>query len=133
MRAQTALEYLMVFSFSLLLISILSIQVYDFMYRGKTDIYISDAQKAVNQIAESADIVFVHGPPSKITTQIYIPQNVKEIIIQNRTIIFVLETKSGKNDVFSISKANLSGNISNSPGIHNIKIEASDGYVKIYE
>ena|SRR3989344_7035686 len=130
-KGQAALEYLFVVGLVLMILIPLSNLAFK---RANVSVTLSDASTAINLIAKTADEVFFLGPGNKNTIDIYFPSSISNISITNNEIIFNLNIFEENTEVFQISKANLSGNLTNFKGVHIVVIEHLDsGIVKISE
>ena len=92
----------------------------------------------VNQMDEFADkvistsqYVFYAGSPSKSTITVYLPEDITAITIAENTIYFDIETGTGVNKIGFPSDVNISGTITNTPGIKRLEIVAQDDEVII--
>lgn len=139
MKGQTAIEYLLMISIIMVILTFLTYYAQDMTNSNTQDIMVSNAMIAVNKIAEAADIVYTQGEPSQITLSVYIPENLQSIQIGNLTpadfpnkmILMRVNVGSGVTDVFAYSKAPLEGNISTDFGTKNIIVKAEGNYVNI--
>ena len=104
MRGQTAVEYLMMLSIVLTLLSVLTYYAATITESNREEIMSSNAIIAVNKIAEAADIVYTQGDSSQITLSVYIPEEVNSIVFSNDMIIMRMGN-GPYNDMFATSKA----------------------------
>ncbi len=133
MRAQTAFEYLMIFSIILAIVGILTLYAGEMTKRNEDDIRVANVMTVVNKIVEAANIVYTQGKPSQITLNLYIPEGVESIEISDKKILIKVRVSNGLTDVFAFSKASLQGSISLTPGTKKIKVIAEENYVNITE
>ncbi len=96
-----------------------------------SELSISYARNAAEQIADTAGLVYSQGPPAKVNMRIYIPPGVEEINIIGKTIVLRVRTTAGISDVFSISIAEMNGTIPSQEGNYLVTVEAKDGFVQI--
>ncbi len=96
-----------------------------------SELSISYARNAAEQIADTAGLVYSQGPPAKVNMRIYIPSGVEEINIIGKTIVLRVRTTAGISDVFSISIAEMNGTIPSQEGNYLVTVEAKDGFVQI--
>lgn len=126
MKAQSAIEYLILIS--ILLFMLIPILYYS-NYQSTSVLNLNDAQDAVQTLAKTADYVYSLGPGTSSIALITIPRGASKSIVREKEVILNM---SAYGEVVGISKANLTGNFSYSPGTYNIKVTALDnGLVKI--
>lgn len=127
-RAQVSMEYLLIVGFAFLLLIPLIIIYYTSQQDLNDKISNSQADKIANEIADAASAVYFQGPPAKKTFKVFMPDDVKEVIISDNYIKINLKTSDGtpRNAV-----ANLTGSISAYGGLHIIKVKAITGGVNI--
>jgi hypothetical protein len=65
------------------------------------------AFKAVEEIKESADFIYVHGHPSKIRRNVRIPANVENVTLNGSLIRISVSTGQSYTDIYDITKANI--------------------------
>jgi uncharacterized protein (UPF0333 family) len=133
MRAQTAFEYLMIFSIVLAIVGILTLYAGEMTKRNEDDIRIANAMTIVNKVVEAANIVYTQGEPSQITLSLYVPEGIESIEINDRKILVKAKVSNGITDIFAFSKAPLQGSISLTPGTKKVKVIAEEDYVNITE
>ncbi len=132
-KCQVGLEYLILVGFILLAILPIVYYVYSNAYLTKDQILISQVQEIANEIASTSDTVYSYGYGSKISLRFTFPEDICNISISGKQIVFYVYTSSGLVPIYSYAYANLSGNISNIPGIHEIHFLNKGDYVEIYE
>ncbi|RLI93873.1 MAG: hypothetical protein DRO90_02975 [Candidatus Altiarchaeales archaeon] len=69
------------------------------------------AYRAVQDIKESADFIYVHGHPSRIQTNIRIPSNVENITLNNKLIRLRVSVGSMYTDIYAIARGNITSNL----------------------
>ena len=126
MLGQAAVEYLMVLSIVLTILTFLTYYAQDMTETNREEIVSSNAIIAVNKIVEASDIVYVQGDSSQITLSVYIPENVNSIDFSNNMIVIKMCTDPYYNDIFATSKANFTDDsfISSDFGTKRVKIRA---------
>jgi len=65
------------------------------------------AFKAVEEIKESADFIYVHGHPSKIRRNVRIPSNVENVTLDGSLIKITVSTGQSFTDIYDITKGNI--------------------------
>jgi uncharacterized protein (UPF0333 family) len=127
--AQVSMEYLIIIGFVLLITTPLIVIFYQHTAITNDQIITSQADKIAKKIVDNAESVYYLGEPSKTRIKTYMPNNVEEIILGDYEVLFRVKTNSGISDISHTSNVNISGSISNSPGIHYISIESRGDYV----
>jgi hypothetical protein len=97
----------------------------------KDDSKISLAKNTVKKLGESVDWVYSQGSPAKLSVQIYVPDDIYNISLNNRTILFRIKTSAGITDVYYITIANLTGSIPTNSGYYIMTLTAHENYVNI--
>ncbi len=108
-KAQVSMEYMIIIGFSLMvmipIIILATNYSTDYSYKFKS----YQAQKAADIFTKISDELFFEGYPSKRTIKIYIPDNIKDSYIINKTIVFELRQKNDIIKVYSTAEyANMS-------------------------
>ncbi len=130
-KGQVSIEFMVVVGLMLLVLVPLIIAYYENTRASSNTIQSEQLDKVAKEITDTAETVYYMGEPSKITIQAYIPHGVESVSISNNEIVFKVVRGDNTSDIVSVSKVNISGSISNSEGIHNIILEAKEGYVEI--
>ena len=130
-RGQVSIEFMVVVGFMLLVLTPLIIAYYQNTQSSSNTIQSEQLDKVAREITDTAETVYYLGEPSKITIQAYIPHGVKRVTISNNEIVFKVIRGAKTADIVSVSKVNITGSIGTSEGIHNIVLEAKEGYVEI--
>jgi uncharacterized protein (UPF0333 family) len=73
----------------------------------RSQIATDSAFKAVEEIKESADFIYVHGHPSKIRRNVRIPSNVENITLNGSLIKITVSTGQSFTDIYDITKGNI--------------------------
>jgi uncharacterized protein (UPF0333 family) len=123
MLGQAALEYLMMLSIVLVILSILVYYTQVMTEGNREDIATSNALIAVNKVAEAANIVYTQGDSSEITLSVYVPESVYSINFTSNTIIMKVG-RGPYDDIFAMSKANFTPDsmISSTSGTKRVRI-----------
>ncbi|MCH7850437.1 MAG: hypothetical protein IH845_02230 [Nanoarchaeota archaeon] len=130
-RGQIAFEYLVIIGFvTLVITAILGISI-TYTNSLRDNVNINQMEDFANKIISTSEYVFYAGNPSKSTITVYLPDNIKGITIIENTIYFDIETGTGINKIGYPSAVNISGSITNSPGIKQLEIEALVDHVSI--
>ena len=86
----------------------------------------SQAQKIGNQVIDAVNAVFYQGPPAKRTITVYFPDNIKNVTVENQSIVFTLSTSAGYSEYAISAATNMTGSIRNFAGLHVMTLEAYD-------
>jgi len=131
MKSQVAVEYLIIVSVAFMIL------IPTILYLNQTFIGYSDSNKlskaseTVKKIGQTADWVYSQGPPAKQTIEIFIPKDLEEISLNNKTVLFKVRTSAGVSDVFYESVAPLNGTLPLNSGYYFISLTAFQDYVNI--
>jgi uncharacterized protein (UPF0333 family) len=125
MKSQVATEYLIIVSFALMVLIPFILYLTNVSQNFSEDNTLTVASDSVQKIGQTADLVYSRGEPAKLTISILIPANVQEINFTNKTMTWKVRTSSGVSDVYYNSVANLTGNLSTTPGYYNVIVEAT--------
>ncbi len=128
---QASVEFMIIMGFMISILIPLSILYYEQLNTMTTSVKSVQLNKVANEVVDKAEEAYYLGSPTKITMKAYIPSGVESVIIRNHEVDFKLKTNTGINDIFALSKVNLTGSIKNYSGIHTIVIEAKEDHVKI--
>lgn len=130
MKAQISLEYLLVVS--IIIGAILPFFYYSLSFSSDT-IKISQANAMVDTLVSTANYLYSLGPGAQACVSVYIPKEVVNISIENKTILVKVKLSNGLvSDVFLNSKANVSGSLPISEGRYDVFLRMTKkGYVLI--
>ncbi|MGC9200589.1 MAG: hypothetical protein ACP5F8_01320 [Candidatus Aenigmatarchaeota archaeon] len=131
MKAQIATEYLILVSFSLMVLIPYILYLYSISQQSNEQNILTVASESVKKIGEACDWVYLQGEPAKITIKIAIPKNVEEISFLNRTINWKVRTSAGVSDIYYNCIANVSGYLPIKEGEYYVSIQAFKGGVNI--
>jgi uncharacterized protein (UPF0333 family) len=131
MKAQIAVEYLIVVSFALMILIPYTLYLMSVSQNFSDDNSLTVASDSVNKIGETADWVYSQGEPSKSQILVTIPNHLVSATFINRTMIWKVKTSSGISDIYYTSVASLSGSFPTAPGYYNLLIQATSNGVNI--
>lgn len=106
-KAQASLEYMVMLAISLLIFGAILYVVMNMLTSSTSQRGIDSAFKAVEEIKEAADFVYVHGHPSKVMRKVRIPSNIENISIAENLIRISISTGISYTDVYDLSRANI--------------------------
>ena len=132
-KAQISIEYLILMSFiTFIIIGILGIA---FFYGGciRDKIKLTQMNNFANKIISTAESVFYAGEPSRATITAYLPENVKEIEINEGedSLVISMQLDSGLTKRAFQSSVPISGTITITQGLKRLVIIAGETEVSI--
>ncbi len=77
-----------------------------------TQVGVDSAFRAVENIREAADFIYIHGHPSKIQREVRIPQSVDYLNISENVIRLRINSDPSHTDIYEVAKGNLSSDLS---------------------
>jgi type II secretory pathway pseudopilin PulG len=131
MRAQVAMEYLIILGFILALLVPLISLFYNQSAQITKQVNTQQALTLGQKIADAAESVHYLGPPSKFQFQANVPEGIKSVTFSNKEITFIVDANPGTTDVVVPSSTNITGSISISAGIHLITVQSQGNYVSV--
>jgi len=105
---QASIEYMVMMAVSLLIFAaILGFSLN--MFSGvRSELAVGSSFKAVQEIKEAADFIYVHGHPSKIRRNVQLPSNIENLTIQDKLIkIRIMAGKGMFTDIYDVAKGNI--------------------------
>ncbi|MFP4567573.1 MAG: hypothetical protein ACLFN8_01385 [Candidatus Woesearchaeota archaeon] len=132
-RGQVSFEYLAIFGIASLMIIPLMIIFAHQSSSIEADVAYAQAESALSRIVASAEEVYFQGPPARKTLSVHFPKGVREVLIEESSIVFVLETVDGEFNIYKDTSARLSGSLESFEGPHIVVFEASEGLVTLAE
>ena len=131
MKSQVAVEYLIIVSVAFMILIPTILYLNQTFIGYSDDNKLSKASETVKKIGQTADWVYSQGPPAKQTIEIFIPKDLEEISLNNKTVLFKVRTSAGVSDVFYESVAPLNGTLPFNNGYYFISLTAFQNYVNI--
>jgi hypothetical protein len=131
MKAQIATEYMIIIAFALMILVPYTIYLTSVSQNFSQDNSLAVASNSIKKIGQNADWVYSQGIPSKLDISVVIPDNVQNITISGKEILCKVMTSAGVSDIYYDSIANLTGNLTTSPGQYNVIIQAVANGVQI--
>jgi hypothetical protein len=137
-KAQASTEIMITVAFVVTIMFPLLIIAYLQSANVSDQLAVQQAQQTANKIANYADEVGSLGYPSKMSVQVFMPQNIYNISIGNSTggvgheLIITLRTSAGTTQVVGLTLTRIAGDLSTiaRPGTYFIKIYAQDNCTK---
>jgi len=130
MRAQAAVEYLSIIALSLAALLPLWYFVSMSTDSVKQDLRVGTARQAVFKLRDAADLAYAQGSPSEFLVEVNVPESISSAYVSGNEVVLRLLVRGGITDVFAVTTANLTGDISalqNSQGIHMVRVKAQRG------
>jgi hypothetical protein len=131
MKAQSASEFLIIVSVALTILIPLILLVNQSLMGYSDDTKISLAREAVKKLGDNADWVFSQGPPAKVTVEVYIPDGVESVSINNNEILYKVRTSAGITDVYYDTVPELRGTLPEKSGYYFVSLTSFSNYVNI--
>ena len=131
MKGQVATEYLIIISVALMILIPLALYINQLFMGYRDDTKISRAWTAVKKLGESADWICSQGPPAKLTLEIYIPDDVEEISLSDKTFLFRIRTSAGISDIFYTTVSELDGSLPTKSGYYYVSLTTFPNYVNV--
>lgn len=127
-KSQASMEFIMTVGFALLMIIPLVVILYEQTFLNEKQIYSNQAGLIVRKLTDNADSVFYLGAPATTVLSVYMPNNVKNISLIGKELVFTMADGS---DIVSLAVVNLTGNISVGSGPRQIRLTAMPYAVNI--
>jgi len=131
LKAQVAIEYIVIFGIGLLIVGLLWVFVSEESQRTSYEVQLAYTKNALNKITDTANIIAIQGPPAQTYINPYFPENVQNIYIQGNEVIFEITYRDIVNNLSDESIVNLTGSLSATQGSKRILIKAVGNYVEI--
>lgn len=97
---QAAMEYLVLTGFTMLILMVLLVAAYSKMSSSEKQIEMNAAERAVNKLMETADFIYIHGHPTKLTVSVYFPKDISHSYVDNNTINLAMNVRGDHTDVW---------------------------------
>lgn len=102
-KGQAALEYMIMLAISLGAFTMVLYVVSTLIASATSQIGVNSAFRAMEEIKEAADFIYVHGHPSKIQLTVYIPTNIYNIsFFADKSINARLDVPPAYTDIYSV-------------------------------
>ncbi|VVB59957.1 Uncharacterised protein [uncultured archaeon] len=130
-KSQAALEYMMVASIALLMLVPVVLDGWQSTAQLGTNINFQKARSAASQMADAAKTVYFQGTPSVMTINVAFPENIILANVSGKELYFKMKIKDSSTDIVEFFDFNVTGNLSNVSGMHEIYLEALPNVVNI--
>jgi len=127
-RGQVSMEFMTIMGF-VTFVALTMLIVSQFYQREvETQVETNQVDHLARKLIESAESVYYLGEPSKTTINANMPSHIDSVTIGSNEITFKVRVGGGKtSDINYQSNVNLTGSISNTPGLKKISVEAKCG------
>jgi hypothetical protein len=137
-KAQASTEIMITVAFVVTIMFPLLIMAYLQSANVSDQLAVQQAQQTATKIAGYADQIGEYGYPSKMSVQVFMPQNIYNITVGNSTggvgheLIITLKTSGGTTQIVGLTLTRIAGDLSTiaRPGTYFIKIYAQDNCTK---
>ena len=130
-KAQAAIEYLTTIGFALVVLMGLTIFAYNYTLSARLSSNTATASATVNNIIETANLVYAQGYPAKATIVAQIPENTISISFSGNSVIMTLRIKTKITNVAGKAKGPLVGSLPTSKGFYKVSIQSFGSYVNV--
>ncbi|MEM7826462.1 MAG: hypothetical protein QW451_02430 [Candidatus Aenigmatarchaeota archaeon] len=131
MKAQIALEYLIIISFALMVLVPYTLYLQNVSRDVSEENDLAIASSMVQKIGQMADWVHSQGSPARASILIQIPRNVEEISFEGKQMTWKVRTRAGISEIYYISSANLTGSLPTTPGYYEVLVQAIERGVNV--
>lgn len=104
---QASLEYMVMLGVSLLIFAAIIAYSINMLGNVRSQLSVDSAYKAVEEIKEASDFIYVHGHPSKIRRNIRIPGNIENITVDGSLVKLRISSTNSFTDIYDITKGNM--------------------------
>ena len=122
-RGQVGIEYAALMLFAL--IALLPIAFFAYQNLGWQN-RVAQAQVATARIAAEADLIAAQGAGAKGTVEVFFPDSIdsnsSRTFVNGKQVQLSLLAPNGRNDIFAVTKANVTGTLPSSSGMHTISV-----------
>jgi len=129
MKAQASLEYLIIVSIALLILTPAILYANEIIISSKKELRRKIAENTIEMIAENSDWVNSLGPPSRIIIRVYVPELVEYINISDFKVS--LKFKDSKEIISKETRENVTGFIPVNEGYYTVLIVAEKHFVNV--
>ncbi len=129
MKAQVAFEFMVMVMVLLAFIIPIWAYVSNVQQSAIQELSASYAKNAINNIADTANLLYSQGPPAKAALKIYIPEGIENVNITGSNIMFTMSATG--NTLSAVSMAPLNGTLPMQTGTYFIILEATTDFVQV--
>ncbi|MBI4451228.1 hypothetical protein HY642_04595 [Candidatus Woesearchaeota archaeon] len=130
-KAQVALEYAMLLGFVLVALIPLVWLFHEQSEDITVEVRSAQLQVIGQRIIDAAESVYYLGAPSRAQLTLYLPEQVRNVTVTNKALIFSTRTAYGPSVTVVPSRVNMTGALPKSTGLHVVTVENRGAYVFI--
>lgn len=133
MKGQSSMEFILLFVISLIVFIPILFQTNDVFVQKRTEVSITQAQNAVNTLADAVDILCVQPKDSKLSLLVYIPaeyDNTQSSLLQ-KTIQLVVKGKEVNTTIYANTKCDINGTLPPTGGQYKFEVKNTGENVTI--
>jgi uncharacterized protein (UPF0333 family) len=131
MKGQASMEYMLLFSLTLLIVGILWVISNGNIDNTQWELHLANVKNALEKIVHNADIVYLQGPPARVYIDVYLPETVEAIYIEGTSVTMEMKWRGTLRNITDYSIANLTGVVTPLVGRQRILIRAGTPLVNI--
>ncbi len=79
---------------------------------SSTQLGVDSALRAVQEIKEASDFIYIRGHPSKTQIEVRIPGNIEDVSIANSVVRLRVSVADSYTDIYKVTKGNMVSDIS---------------------
>jgi len=111
-KGQASLEYMIILALALGVFAAILYVTTMLIVSSSSQLGIDSAVRAVQEVKEAADFIYIRGHPSKTQINVRIPSNIEDMSINNSVVRLRISVANSYTDVYQVTKGNLSSDIS---------------------
>ncbi|MBU4342163.1 MAG: hypothetical protein KJ928_06165 [Candidatus Altiarchaeota archaeon] len=111
-KGQASLEYMIMLALALGVFAAILYVSTSLIISSSTQLGVDSAVRAVQEIKEASDFIYIRGHPSKTQIDVRIPGNIEEVSIGNYTVRLRISVADSYTDVYQVSKGNMTSDTS---------------------
>ena len=111
-KGQASLEYMIILALALGVFSAILYVTTMLIVSSSSQLGIDSAVRAVQEMKEASDFVYIRGHPSKMQINVRIPSNIENVSISNLVVRLRISVADSYTDVYQVTKGNMSSDIS---------------------
>lgn len=131
--AQASTEFFLVILFALVLITPVVIYFINESPSAVSDVNNAKVAQIARRLASTAETVYAFGEPTTLTVEVYMPEGVDAVYLNNTELSFVVRSSWKPLTISEGLSMNVTGNIKNYAGVHKISVQAANNSVVMSE
>lgn len=125
-KGQAAIEYLAVFGLALALSTPFIINAQTSMMDLQTSSSALSLQNSLQKLETSINTVSASGEPAQRTFRFEVPSNVQSAQLNENSIIYTINTRSGPSDLIRTFDSPITGNVPQDAGTYSVTVYAEE-------